>query len=360
MKKVLISDSDFNRLVRIILSESFIFPEILQNLFRNMDNVVKARTSQQIDVLMRNGEIDNFITIDGKIGRITNPEQILNNFIKGGTLTSKDSEKVFNIIFKNTEDPKEIQVMADFLMGKKEFFLKYKGKTKEQLMSELTPIYGQKQAQILSDKIIYKNLPKVVWKTFWEMNSEALSSPKLFKSIWKIIRLKGDKEAWLALVRWFFTGTSRNIGKTFKDYLKLYESFGFSKAAVWALARLTASIGLEAFQRWVTLTLITTVLKIVVEAWMYQGTLEADKKISQSDWDVLVDTVGRNWSGWDFWWLLPFLDIAPAVYRFGFGFIKSMSWGQIYEYVINGNYPLHRDLISLENGIETKIPFNFG
>jgi hypothetical protein len=37
-----------------------------------------------------------------------------------------------------------------------------------------------------------------------------------------------------------------------------------------------------------------------------------------------------------------------------------MSWGQIYEYVINGNYPLHRDLISLENEIENKIPFNFG
>jgi hypothetical protein len=357
MKKVLITESDFDRLVKRILSESSIIPPFLKTIISNMDIAINGRVNQQIDVLMKKGEIDNFIIVNNVRGKITRPQQILDNL---EYLTSKDQKKVFDVIFKNTEDPKEMQVMADFLMGEKGFFLKYRGKTKEQLMSELTPIYGQKQSQILSDGIIRKNLPKVAWKTFWEMNSEAFSSPKLFKSIWKIIRLKGDKEAWLALVRWFFTGTSRNIGKTFKDYLKLYESFGFSKAAVWALARLTASIGLEAFQRWVTLTVVTTILKIIVEAWMYQGTLEADKKISQSDWDVLADTVGRNWSGWDFWWLLPFLDVVPAVYRFIFGYIKSMSWGQIYEYVINGNYPLHRDLISLENEIENKIPFNFG
>jgi hypothetical protein len=201
MKKVLISESDFNRLVRIILSESIIFPKILQNLFRNMDNAVKARTSQQVGVLMRNGEIDDFIIINKKKFKLTNPEQVLNNFIEGGTLTSKDSEKVFNIIFKNTEDPKEMQVMADFLMGEKEFFLKYRGKTKEQLMSELTPIYGQKQAEILSNGIIYKNLPKNIWPTFWEMNKEAWSSPSLFKSIVKIIRSKGDRESWNALAR---------------------------------------------------------------------------------------------------------------------------------------------------------------
>ena len=116
MKKVLISESDFKRLVRIILSESIIFPKILQNLFRNMDTAVKARTSQQIGVLLRNGEIDDFIIINGKMGKITNPEQILNNFI-GGTLTSKDSEKVFNIFFKNTEIPEDLELMADFLMS---------------------------------------------------------------------------------------------------------------------------------------------------------------------------------------------------------------------------------------------------
>jgi hypothetical protein len=33
---------------------------------------------------------------------------------------------VFDVIFKNTEDPKEMQVMADFLMGEKGFFLKYR------------------------------------------------------------------------------------------------------------------------------------------------------------------------------------------------------------------------------------------
>jgi hypothetical protein len=356
MKKVLISESDFNRLVRIILSESFIFPQTLQNLFRNVDNVVKARTSQQIGVLLRNGEIDDFIIINGKMGKITNPEQILNNFI-GGTLTSKDSEKVFNIIFKNTEDPKEIQVMADFLMGEKEFFLKYKGKTKEQLMSELTPIYGQKQAQILSDGIIRKNLPKVVWSTFWEMNREAWASPKLWESISKIITSKGDKAAWTALVRWFFTGTTRNVKKTFKDYLKLYESFGFSKPSIWALARLTASIGLEALQRWVYASSVTTGIKMVVEFVRLQGTSTAEEKLSQNWGVITLDSFLRNWSIWDHNWFIPATAVVPAVIRFLEGLSRSMSWGQIYEYVINNEYPLVKDLISLENGIENKLPF---
>jgi hypothetical protein len=253
-----------------------------------------------------------------------------------------------------------MKVMADFLLGEKEFLMKYRGKTKEQLMSELIPKYGQKQAEILSNGIIYKNLPNVVWKTFWELNSEAFTSPKLFQSIFKIIRFKGDREAWTALVRWFLTGTSRNIGKTYKDYLKLYESFGFSQAAVWALARLTVSIGLEAFQRWVMLTVVTTLLKIVVEGYMVRGTPEADRRISQSDWVVTTESLGRNWSGWDFWWLLPFTDVLPAAYRVWMGWQKGMTWAQLYEYVINGNYPLHRELITLENNIENKIPIFFG
>jgi hypothetical protein len=357
MKKVLISESDFKRLVRIILSESIIFPKILQNIFRNMDTAVKARTSQQVGVLMRNGEIDDFIIINKKKFKLTNPEQVLNNFIEGGTLTSKDSEKVFNIIFKNTEDPKEMQVMADFLMGEKEFFLKYRGKTKEQLMSELTPIYGQKQAQILSDKIIYKNLPKVVWSTFWEMNRESWASPNLWQSISKIITSKGDKAAWTALVRWFFTGTTRNVKKTFKDYLKLYESFGFSKPSIWALARLTASIGLEALQRWASASFVTTVIKMIVEFVRFQGTSTAEEKLTQNWGVITLDSFLRNWSGWDHNWFIPATAVVPAAIRFLEGLSRSMSWGQIYEYVINNEYPLVKDLISLENRIENKLPF---
>lgn len=358
MKKVLFTESDLNRLVKKIINESPI-PAALGRILRSLDPVIEARTLQRLEDLLKNSEIDNFVFVNGQKGSIRNGNQVLSNFIND-RLTSKDQEKVFNVILQTTENIDDMKVMTDFLLGEKSFFLKYRGKTKEQLMSEFTPIYGQKQAQILSDGIIRKNLPKVVWSTFWEMNSEAFSSPKLWQSVFKIIRLKGDKEAWLALVRWFFTGTSRNIGKTFKDYLKLYESFGFSKAAGWALARLTASIGLEAFQRWAMLTVLTTVLKIMVEARMISGTLESEKRISQSDWEVTKDVVGRNWSGWDFWWLLPFLDVIPAVLRFVFGWNKGMTEGQLYEYVINGNYPLHRELISLENSIENKIPFNFG
>lgn len=358
MKKVLFTESDLNRLVKKIINESPI-PAAFVRILRNLDSVIEARTLQRLETLLKNSEIDNFVFVNGQKGSIRNGSQVLDNFING-RLTSKDQEKVFDVIFQTTENLDDMKVMADFLLGEKGFFMKYRGKTKEQLMSELIPQYGQKQAEILSNGIINKNLPNVVWKTFWELNSEAFTSPKLWQSVFKIIRLKGDKEAWLALVRWFLTGTSRNIGKTFKDYLKLYESFGFSKSACWAIARLTASIGLEAFQRWVMLTVGTTLLKILVEARMISGTLEADKRISQSDWEVTKDVVGRNWSGWDFWWLLPFLDVIPALLRTWFGWTKGMTWAQLYEYVINGNYPLHRELITLENNIENKIPIFFG
>ena len=354
MKKVLISESDFDRLVKQILSESSIIPEFLKTFIRNMDLAVNGRVNQQIDVLMKKGEIDNFIIVNGVRGKITRPQQILNNL---EYLTSKDQKKVFDVIFKNTEDPNEMQVMADFLMGEKDFFLKYRGKTKEQLMSEFTPIYGQKQAQILSDKIIYKNLPKVVWSTFWEMNSEAWASPKLYQTFWKLLKNPLDQKAWGNLMRWFFTGTSRNIGKTFKDYLKLYESFGFSKSACWALARLTASIGLEALQRWVILSGTTTVIKSVVEAVRFQNTPRAEELLTQNGLNVVLDIVGRNWSVWDHSWFFPFVTIVPAVLRFGEGFFKSMSWGEIYDYVINNEYPLVKELISLESRIENKLPF---
>ena len=358
MKKVLFTESDLNRLVKKIINESPI-PAALGRILRNLDSVIEARTLQRLEDLLRNSEIDNFIYVNGKKGKITNGEQILDNFIND-RLTSKDSQKVFDVIFQTTENLNDMKVMADFLLGEKGFFLKYRGKTKEQLMSELTPKYGEKQAQILSDGIIYKNLPTNIWPTFWEMNKEAWSSPGLFKNIVKIIRSKGDREAWNALARWFLTGTTRNIGKTYKDYFKLYKSFGFSEGAVAALLKLTLSIGLETFQRWVTASFWTTVIKMVVEFVRLQGTSTAEEKLSQNWGVILLDSFKRNWAYWDHAWFIPIAAVGPAVFRFLEGLTRSMSWGQIYEYVINGNYPLYRDLISLENSIENKIPFNFG
>ena len=358
MKKVLFTESDLNRLVEKIINESSI-PAAFVRILRNLDSVIEARTLQRLETLLKNSEIDNFVFVNGQKGSIRNGSQVLDNFING-RLTSKDQKKVFDVIFQTTENLDDMKVMADFLLGEKGFLMKYSGKTKEQLMSELVPKYGQKQADILSDGIIYKNLPTNIWGTFWEMNKEAWSSPGLFKSIVKIIRSKGDRQAWSALARWFLTGTTRNVGKAFTDYLKLYKSFGFSEGAVMALARLTVSIGLETFQRWATASFVTTVIKMAVEFKMLQGTSTAEEKLSQNWGVILLDSFGRNWAGWDHAWFIPVATVVPAVLRFLEGFTRSMSWGQIYEYVINGNYPLHRDLITLENNIENKIPIFFG
>ena len=103
MKKVLITESDFDRLVKRILSESSIIPPFLKTIISNMDLAINGRVNQQIDVLMKKGEIDNFIIVNNVRGKITRPQQILDNL---EYLTSKDQKKVFDVIFKNTEDPK--------------------------------------------------------------------------------------------------------------------------------------------------------------------------------------------------------------------------------------------------------------
>jgi len=82
MKKVLFTESDLNRLVKKIINESSI-PAAFVRILRNLDSVIEARTLQRLETLLKNSEIDNFVFVNGKKGKITNGEQILNNFISG-------------------------------------------------------------------------------------------------------------------------------------------------------------------------------------------------------------------------------------------------------------------------------------
>ncbi len=77
-KTVRLTESDLTRLVKKIINESI--PPALGQILRNLDSVIKSRTVQRLETLLKNSEIDNFVFVNGKKGKITNGEQILNNF----------------------------------------------------------------------------------------------------------------------------------------------------------------------------------------------------------------------------------------------------------------------------------------
>jgi hypothetical protein len=357
MKKTeILTESDITRLVKKIINES-VFPSSLVRLFRSMDDVVKSKVFQETDQLLKTKQIDNIVVINGKKGTIKNGEQLLYNFIQGN-LKSKDSQKVFDIILKHTEDKALIDSMTDFLSDQMNFFLKYNGKTRDQIIADLAPKFGENKAKILADKVTLKSIAKNKWPTFWKMWFEAWKSPKLHQMAFRIIRKASDKTAWGNMMRWFITGTSRNIGRTFKDYMKLYEGFGFSKSVVFALARLTASIGLEAFQRWLTVNAVVTAMNLFAEWYLYSGTPKANQKLEMADWEVAWDVFYRNWPNTDFWWLIPAFEVLPAIYRLILGGpVRGMTPQQLYDYVINKQYPWYREMTSFDDQYSDDILF---
>jgi hypothetical protein len=350
-----LTESDITRIVKKIINESF--PSALKLLLKNMDDVVKSKIFQETDALLKSKQIDDVVVLGGKKGYIKNSEQLLYNFIEGN-LKSKDSQKVFDLILKHSEDKALIDSMTTFLTDQMNFFLKYNGKTRQQIIADLAPKYGENKAKILADKINLKSIAKNKWPTFWKMWFEAWRSPKLHQMALRIIKSPSDKIAWGNMMRWFITGTSRNIGKTFKDYVKLYEGFGFSKSVVFALARLTASIGLEAFQRWLTVNAVVTVMNLFAEWYLFSGTPQADQKLGMADWEVALDVLVRNWPNTDFWWLIPAAEVIPAIYRLILGGpVRGMTPQQLYDYVINKQYPWYREMTSFDDQYYDDILF---
>lgn len=355
-KTVRLTESDLTRLVKKIINESI--PPALGQILRNLDSVIKSRTTQRLETLLKNSEIDNFVFIDGRKGKITNGEQVLNNFING-SLTSKDSEKVFNVIFRTTEDAKDIDVMADFLVSQENFVLKYKGKTKEEIISELTPKYGEKQAKALAKKLPSKTKVKDILSLLNEAWGEAWQTPGLLKVISKIQGSVDGVASWKLFMKWLLTGTTRRGFMGFDQVYKELLKSGFSAPTARTLAKVVLSLGFEAFQRWLILNLVITILKMFVEWWRFQDTPEQDRRSMMAGFEIFWERVLANWSGYGFGWVWPVADVAPIVYRLINGILKVMPPGQLYDYVINERLPVNREVITLDNKVMEDLYYNF-
>jgi hypothetical protein len=320
-KTVRLTESDLTRLVKKIINESI--PSALVQVLRNLDNVIKSRTVQRLESLLTNNEIDNFIYVNGQRGSIRNGNQVLNNFISGN-LTSRDSEKVFNVIFRTTEDVKDIEVMADFLINQPNFVSKFKGKTKQEIISELTPKYGEKQAKVLADKLPSKPVNFNIAALLSEAWGEAWQTPGLLKVISKIRGSVDGVASWKLFMKWLVTGTTRRGFMGFDQVYKELLKSGFSAPTARTLAKVVISLGFEAFQRWLVLNLTITLLKMFVEYWRYQDTPEQDRRSMMASFEIFWERVLANWSGWGFGWVWPVADVAPIVYRLAVGILKVM------------------------------------
>ncbi len=357
MKKVLFTESDLNRLVKKIINESPI-PAAFVRILRNLDSVIEARTLQRLETLLKNSEIDNFVFVNGKKGKITNGEQILNNFISGN-LTSRDSEKVFNVIFRTTEDVKDMEVMADFLISQKKFVEKYAGKTKEEIISDLTSRYGEKQAKLLAKKLPSKPFVKDILSIMNEAWGEAWQTPGLLKVITKIQGTVDGVSSWKLFMKWLLTGTTRKGFMGFEQVYKELLKSGFSAPTARTLAKVVMSLGFEAFQRWLILNLVITILKMFVEWWRFQDTPEQDRRSMMAGFEIFWERVIANWSGYGFGWVWPVAEVAPIVYRLIVGILKVMPPGQLYDYVINERLPVNREVITLDNKVMEELYYNF-
>jgi hypothetical protein len=355
-KTVRLTESDLTRLVKKIINESI--PSALVQVLRNLDNVIKSRTVQRLESLLTNNEIDNFIYVNGQRGSIRNGNQVLNNFISGN-LTSRDSEKVFNVIFRTTEDVKDIEVMADFLINQPNFVSKFKGKTKQEIISELTPKYGEKQAKVLADKLPSKPVNFNIAALLSEAWGEAWQTPGLLKVISKIRGSVDGVASWKLFMKWLVTGTTRRGFMGFDQVYKELLKSGFSAPTARTLAKVVISLGFEAFQRWLVLNLTITLLKMFVEYWRYQDTPEQDRRSMMASFEIFWERVLANWSGWGFGWVWPVADVAPIVYRLAVGILKVMPPGQLYDYVINERLPVNREAISLDNQVMKELNYNF-
>lgn len=360
MKKVRISESDFNRLVKRIINESTI--PGLPRLTNLLKGASKTRAINKFNKMLSNNEIDDFIeTKQGVTIKIQNGEQVLQHFIHG-RLRSKNQDDVFRAIIKSldesdSDDMKVMTYMTDYLLDDPKFLSKYKNLEETEQLKQLEEKYGETASEILTSKLKNKKLPENFVYGFYKFNMEAWATPKISQIIFWIARNPGDITAWGNFVRWLFTGTARNLPKNFKTYYNEMKQLGFSSRATFSMAKLVLSVGLENVQRWLVLSFVHTVLSGIVNQRKLAGTPQAEEEMKMNTFHLIVEKIIENWKGSDYRWVLPFLTLWPIAQRIIRGLFLPISWGEFADYVINKKLPIQRELITLDNEITKHLPY---
>jgi hypothetical protein len=346
------------------LSES-IPPAALRNVINSVSQLSKTRITQKLQNLLsrRGADVDGFIegvTNNGTpfTRQISNGQDFFNNFILG-KVTERDAEVIFKEIFKSVDEESVISDMADFIIkNNTDFVNRHKMKPKEQIISELTPVYGKKQSEILAKKIYSRSITPTVRniaQLFGEAWGRAWVTPGLIKVIAKLRGRVNGENSWKLLVRWVVTGTTRNLSKDVKELFRSLRQNGVSTEQAMILTRLITSLGMEVFQRWIILNGSVMILKIIAQYTIdnYKNTGEREKRSDDEFYDLVMRDIENNWPNYEFAWVWPAGTVKDIVFKTVEGIVRRYKPMQLVDYVTKGKLPEQQELQRLDGQVES-------
>jgi hypothetical protein len=345
----------------IYLSEQ-IPPAALRQVISAVGQLSKTRITQKLQNLLRRrgNDIDGFIegvTDQGTpfTRQIANGQDFFDSFLLG-KVTDRDAEVIFKEIFKSVDEESVISDMADFIVkNNKDFVNRYRMKPKEQIVTELTPIYGKKQAEILSNKLYSRGIaPSVrsIAQLMGEAWGRAWVTPGLVRVIAKIRgRVNGEK-SWALLLRWVITGTTRNLSKDGAELFRSLIRNGVSTEQAMILTRLAVSLGMEVFQRWIILNGSVMVAKIIAQYTMdyYKNTGERERRSDDEFYDLVIRDIKNNWPNYDYGWVWPAGTVYDIVMKTAEGIVRRYKPMELVDYVTKGKLPEQQELNQIDQG----------
>jgi hypothetical protein len=337
----------------------------LRQVISGVGQLSKTRITQKLQNLLsrRGNGIDGFIegvTNQGSpfTRQITTGQDFFNSFLLG-KVTDRDAEVIFKEIFKSVDEESVISDMADFIVkNNKDFVNRYRMKPKEQIVTELTPIYGKKQAEILSKKLYSRGIaPSVrsIAQLLGEAWGRAWQTPGLLKVIAKLRgRVNGEK-SWKLFLRWVITGTTRNLSKDAGEIFRSLIRNGVSTEQAMIFTRLITSLGMEALQRWIILNGSVTVAKIIAQYTIdnYKNTGERERRSDDEFYDLALRDLKNNWPNYDYGWVWPAGTVWDIMIKTAEGIVRRYEPMQLVDYVTKGKLPEQVELERLDDQVES-------
>jgi len=340
-------------------------PAALRQVISGVGQLSKTRITQRLQNLLsrRGNDVDGFIegvTSQGNpfTRQITNGQDFLNSFISG-KVTDKDAEVIFKEIFKSLDEEAVISDMADYIVkNNTDIINRYNKKSKEQIIFDLTPLYGKKQAEILAKKIYSKSIKPTVRgiaELLGEAWGRAWQTPGMLKVITKLRGSTNGEKSWKLFLRWIITGTTRNLSKNVRELYRSLIQNGASTEQAMILTRLAASLGMEVLQRWIILNGTVTVLKIIAQYTIdnYKNTGEREKRSDDEFYDLVIRDIKNNWPNYDFAWVWPAGTVYDIIMKIVEGIVRRYEPMQLVDYVTKGKLPEQVELERLDDQVES-------
>jgi hypothetical protein len=194
---------------------------------------------------------------------------------------------------------------------------------------------------------------------FSEAWGRAWVTPGMFKVITKLRgRVHGEK-SWKLLLRWVFTGTTRNLAKDGKEIFNSFLRNGASTEQAMMLTRLALSMGMEVLQRWIILNGSVMLTKIAAQYTIdwWNNTGEKERRIPQSTWDLVKTEFENNWPNYEWGWVWPAPTVYDIMMKTTEGILRRYKPMELVNYVTQGKLPEQQELNQIDQEVGIEIPF---